>query len=394
MRDGWTQKKLGDIFSLSGTRVGQAKEEPVILSVTKYDGIVPASEYFDKRIASKSIDKYKILGAGDWAYSTIHIDEGSIARNNTGIHGAVSPMYTTMHMIDNSILPRILDFIVRSEEMLHTYHQNQQGSINRRRSLPWKVFKSLSIDLPPLREQQRIVDLMDAVDAAISAAQAEVETTVELLGRYRDTHLWSTDSRIELGELCGVDGKLVDPTGENAAMVHVGTDRIVGGTGDILGAVSAEEDGVTSGKYRFDERHIVYSKIRPNLMKVASPDFTGLCSADAYPLLPADNIPRIYLQQLLLSSNFTEASVSRSSRTKMPKINRTGLLTIEVPDHSMEFVAETSQVLLAMNEARIQAQNALDRIGKLRSSMLTVLLSGEHEIPETYDQFLTESTEG
>ena len=46
------------------------------------------------------------------------------------------------------------------------------------------------------------------------------------------------------------------------------------------------EDGVISGKYLFTDKHIIYSKIRPNLNKVALPDFDGLCSADAYPILP------------------------------------------------------------------------------------------------------------
>ena len=267
------------------------------------------------------------------------------------------------------------------------------GSVLRRKTLSIGALQSIPVALPPLHEQRRIVDLMDSVDAAVSAAQAEVDAAVKLLTRFRDTQLWSATSRVTLDKLCRVDGKLVSPTGINSELLHVGTNRIISSTGDIVNAVSAGEEGMISGKYRFDERHVVYSKIRPNLMKVARPDFAGLCSADAYPLLPVEGVSRIFLQQLLLSSPFTEAAVSRSSRTKMPKINRTDLMAIEVPSHATEFIEGVSRTLGAMEALRLQASEALDRLRELRSSLLTVLLSGAHEIPETYDQFLTEAGE-
>ena len=49
------------------------------------------------------------------------------------------------------------------------------------------------------------------------------------------------------------------------------------------------EEGLISGKFLFDESMVLYSKIRPYLMKVARPDFNGLCSADMYPLTPLPN---------------------------------------------------------------------------------------------------------
>jgi len=68
---------------------------------------------------------------------------------------------------------------------------------------------------------------------------------------------------------------------------------------------------------------VLYSKIRPYLMKVVRPGFNGLCSADIYPLFPIhDRITRDYLFYLLLTQNFTEYAIKGSGRAGMPKVNR------------------------------------------------------------------------
>ena len=47
---------------------------------------------------------------------------------------------------------------------------------------------------------------------------------------------------------------------------------------------------------------MLYNKIRPYLKKVARPDFSGLCSADMYPLeVDSEKISRDFLYYILLS---------------------------------------------------------------------------------------------
>ena len=94
-----------------------------------------SDEYFDKRIASANLDAYKPILQDGWAYSTIHIDEGSIARNTLGCPGVISPMYTTMRWISEDDEPTFFELLLRSPQMLAKYRDNAQGSINRRRIL-------------------------------------------------------------------------------------------------------------------------------------------------------------------------------------------------------------------------------------------------------------------
>lgn len=93
---------------------------------------------------------------------------------------------------------------------------------------------------------------------------------------------------------------------------------------------SARDKGVISGNYAFDENDVLYSKIRPALNKAATPAFEGICSADIYPIRPAnDGLLRIYLLYLLLSPRFLDYAISKSERGKIPKINRDDLLSFK-----------------------------------------------------------------
>jgi type I restriction enzyme S subunit len=124
--------------------------------------------------------------------------------------------------------------------------------------------------------------------------------------------------------VCAITSPLVDPrSDEFLNSIHVGAGNIESQTGALVNLKSAREEGLISGKFPFDESMVLYSKIRPYLMKVARPDFGGLCSADMYPLAPLPNqIDRDYLFHLLLSKPFTDYAIQGSARAGMPKVNR------------------------------------------------------------------------
>ena len=94
----------------------------------------------------------------------------------------------------------------------------------------------------------------------------------------------------------------------------------------------ASEENLISGKYLFSSDHILYSKIRPYLNKVASPNINGICSADIYPLKPQLNkITKSFLKFILTSSDFLTYAEKHSDRTNIPKINRQALEAYPMP---------------------------------------------------------------
>lgn len=140
--------------------------------------------------------------------------------------------------------------------------------------------------------------------------------------------------RVPFGSVVTIASGQVDPKKEPFAdMISVGPDNLLSGGGIAKeGLRTARELGQISGKYAFDAASILYSKIRPNLNKVALPDFSGICSADMYPLWPVDenHADRGFLFFALISERFVSEATSRSFRTGLPKINRPDLEGIEI----------------------------------------------------------------
>ncbi|WP_082386769.1 restriction endonuclease subunit S [Actibacterium sp. EMB200-NS6] len=138
-----------------------------------------------------------------------------------------------------------------------------------------------------------------------------------------------------VGKTVNIASGQVDPKDEAIAdLISVGPDNLLSGGGIEKSSLkSARELGQISGKYAFDRNAILYSKIRPNLNKVALPSFDGICSADMYPMWVSDSARanREFIYFVLTSQGFVSSATSRSFRTGLPKINREDLEAIEFP---------------------------------------------------------------
>ncbi|MFY7866932.1 restriction endonuclease subunit S, partial [Roseateles sp.] len=134
-----------------------------------------------------------------------------------------------------------------------------------------------------------------------------------------------------MGGVARVVSGQVDPRIEPYSLMPlVAPDHIESGAGRLARSIAtAAEQRAISGKYLFRSGTVIYSKIRPHLRKVCIAPFDGLCSADMYPLLPADDVHPGFLFASLLSERFSKYAESVSIRSGMPKINRDELAGFE-----------------------------------------------------------------
>lgn len=135
----------------------------------------------------------------------------------------------------------------------------------------------------------------------------------------------------KLSDVAKVDGTMTKEYEKYADYPHIGIDSIEKNTGILSGYRTVQEDNVISPKYYFGPQHILYSKIRPVLNKVALPDFEGLCSADCYPLLVTGMCDRKFLAHVMRSDYFLDYVLSYSGRSQMPKVNRKQLEGFSFP---------------------------------------------------------------
>src|SRR5262245_59813546 len=112
------RRPLRELVIPAGSRAGSETWHPVY-SVTKYEGFVLSKKYFKKQGFSRDLADYKRVRLGDFAYATIHLDEGSIGV--APADGLISPMYTVFRPHEELIDPRYLLRFMKSPSALSQY---------------------------------------------------------------------------------------------------------------------------------------------------------------------------------------------------------------------------------------------------------------------------------
>jgi type I restriction enzyme S subunit len=405
MRDGWTESTLGSVFQLSNRKLGKTQEEPEIFAISKYEGVVLARDYFDRRIASQSLDGYKVIGPNDWVYSTIHIDEGSIAVNHFPFAGVVSPMYTSMIWNSSQHDSRFFEYLLKSDEALIRYQENAQGSVNRRRSLSWKAFSDLTFLVPPLDEQRRIVDLVSSVDAYINALQQHFDTARTarnavlhklLTAGGPDWNLVPIDSltRRSIGGVWGLEEgqdevdvtvvRSTEFTKSGYLNFSTGVARSIKQSqlasreltaGDILLEKSGGGPEQPVGRVVYVDADIPVKTVCSNFIQLISP-------------LAERAVPR-FLFLVMWLWHFQNKTLEFQAQT-------TGIRNLRTPDYLAQFVnlppmeeqKRIVGIISSMDDVVQAAERAVGDAKSLRSGLLSSLLSGEHEIPASYDSLL------
>lgn len=215
----------------------------------------------------------------------------------------------------------------------------------------------IELKLPTIETQKKIVDRLIKVEQIIQLKKRELQK-LDTLVKSRFIELFGdlkTNSKgwqiVGFKDCADIDTNMVHDFEGYEDYPHIGIDSIEKETGRLIGYRTIAEDGIISGKYLFTPEHIIYSKIRPNLNKVAMPDFDGLCSADAYPILVKEGIcNREYFGYTLRSQYFLDYILAFSNRTNLPKVNKSQvegfvlpLPPIELQNQFADFVVSTDK---------------------------------------------------
>ena len=221
--------------------------------------------------------------------------------------------------------------------------------------------------------QERIVNIMNICSKNIKHYEMILKEYdvlvkarfIEMFGDLRTNNKnWQV---VSFNECASIDTNMIRDFDGYEDYPHIGIDSIEKDTGRIFGYRTISEDGVISGKYLFTPKHIIYSKIRPNLNKVALPDFIGLCSADAYPILVKDTVcTREYFGYTLRSRIFLDYILAFSSRTNLPKVNKSQVEGFKLPLPPIELQNQFADFVQQVDKSRFEIKKSiieLDREG-------------------------------
>lgn len=346
----WQSPTLGEVSEPVEERVGERKLTPV--SISAGIGFVPQAEKFGRDISGSQYKLYTVVRDGDFVYNkgnSLKFPQGCVYDLQGWGEVAAPNVFICFRLkngYENGFYRQCFERNTHGIQLRK--HITSGARSNGLLNISKEAFYSVAIPVPSHAEQQKIADCLSSFDELIAAELQKLNTLKtykkglmqQLFPRegetaprlrfpeFRNAGGWEN---VPLQRVIEIASGQVDPTkAPYCDLPHVGGENIEADTGNILNLRTAREDGVISGKYVFDEHDILYSKIRPALNKVAAPEFSGVCSADVYPIRPSgDMLSRKYLVYLLRSESFVKYATKHSGRGKIPKINREDLFAYD-----------------------------------------------------------------
>ncbi|TBG55698.1 restriction endonuclease subunit S [Rhizobium leguminosarum] len=375
-------------------RVGERKLTPV--SISAGIGFVPQAEKFGRDISGNQYQLYTLVRDGDFVFNkgnSLKFPQGCIYLLEGWGRVAAPNVFIAFRLKEG----------YSNGFFQNCFEQNQHGKQLKRHitsgarsngllNISKETFFGVEIPTPSLPEQQKIADCLTSVDTLIEAQGRKVqalkshkkglmqqlfpqegETQPRL--RFPEFQAAGDWKGKTLGQIVQVTSGLVDPTeSPYSDMPHIGGENIESDNVRLKPGKSARGLGLISGKYLFDSGHVLYSKIRPALNKVALPDFEGICSAEVYPIRPSDGkLSRFFLAYLLLSDAFLKYAKRHSDRSKIPKVNRESLLAYETGIPSLREQERIAECLTSVDDRLAAETRKLETLRFHRSALMQQL---------------------
>lgn len=372
--------QLGDLMLAKGQSLNPLKHEEQtfeLYSIPAYDKGKP------EIIQGKNIGSTKkILENGDVILSRIvpHIRRCQVIESESNNQKLGSGEWIVFR--SKKIDPNYLRHYLQSDLFHAKFMLTVKGVGGSLLRADPKQVGNFKLFIPPLETQKHIAEILDAADNYRQKTKALIEKYDELaqslfLDMFGDPVANPKGWEVKkFEEFADFDMKMTTDFEKYSELPHIGIANIEKNTGKLINYKTVKEEKLSSGKYYFNSAHIIYSKIRPKLNKVAMPEIEGLCSADSYPILPKKEISnRVFLVFLLRSKSFLDHILQHSSRTNIPKANKkqidlyTGIcppfkLQNEFAAHIEKVELQKSMVEKGLRKAEELFQNLLQKAFK------------------------------
>jgi type I restriction enzyme S subunit len=284
--------------------------------------------------------------------------------------------------------------------------------------LDTKRMQGLDLFLPPLREQDEILQIVKSIDDRITLLR-ETNATLEAIaqalfkswfvdfdpvraklegrapeGMDEATARLFPDSFEEselglvprgwrvsvLGDVAQTNRKQLQPSDLHAGLHYVGLEHIPRQSLSLTDWGTA--DGLESAKAAFSAGDILFGKLRPYFHKVVVAPFDGVCSTDI--LVCQAKLPCYYafVSMQLFSVALIDYADRLSNGAKMPRVGWKDLAAypVVIPTESvaMEYMKVVEPLLARMKANVHEAQT----LATLRDTLLPRLISGQLRLPE------------
>ena len=389
MRDGWVETTLDGIAEyINGYPFKPADLGEVGLPVIRIKQLLDPNEPVD-RTETDTPDRC-LLRDGDIVFSwsgtlAVRIWNRGPAKLNQHLFRVVEKKN-----VYKGIIPLILDHAI--EELEEKSHGTTMKHITKQTLLPHKVL------LPPLPEQKRIVDVISSVDSYIEALQQHLASAKKSRAAVLYEVLTAGGGNwveTTLGEVADV----IDPHPSHRApavddngipFIGIGDLRNTGDI-DFAKARRVSRDILEEHKARYNRSDFLIGlgRVASIGMVVRLPDEnTEYVVSPTLAVINAKDVLGQFLFYLLEGPHSQEQFQRFKKGSTRESVGMQILRKIKVHIPPLPEQRRIVEIIKSIDDVLNTTSCALSESKKLRTSLLSDLLSGEHEIPASYDKVI------
>ena len=396
MRDGWEIVPLGKYIKQSKKKVKvvDGEQYPAIGVMMEGRGFVTRPPFIGGKTTYKQLTP---IEPNQLVLRSITAWEAPIqvtTNEHSGFH--VSGVFPVFDIDVKNLNPQYLSLLCRYNPFWESMRERTVGSVLRRKTLSATALMDIPVHVPPIPEQKRIVNLISSVDSYIEALQQQLESATrsrnavlhELLTA--GGHDWVETT---LGQISKCAGGCAFPDAfqgnkEGIPFIKVSDMNSQDNEKYIKtsnNSVSAEV--VDDLRLRiWDKGTVIFPKVGAALLTEKRRILTTKTIFDnnIMGLVPNERVLSEFLFLLMLQIRFSD----HVQPGAVPSIKNSIVEAISVLLPSLDEQKRIVTIISELDSFIHCTETSMNRTKALRSGLLSQLLSGEHEIPVSYDKVM------
>lgn len=373
----WKRVKLRDLLEEYCEK--NIDQQYKVVAVGKY-GIRRREDIYTKEL-SKDISKNKII-----MKDTLTIGMGS-NQIDIGIliddcKFCVSPAYTTYKIknCNSEFLKYYMEYLnLKLSDLFMIVSARQGKSVDKDGLLKYEVM------LPPIGEQEKIVEILKTIDSIIEKYKSLLEEKnqfikslfVEMFGDIKNDNF-----------KCVPIKKLVDTNISKVKKKYTSDDIIK--YIDISSIDNVKNEIIGYTKYNIGNEpsraqqclikgDILISTVRPNLKNIAVNNFNddNVVGSSGFCVLRPKSCKADYLLEVLKSEKFTNDMVAVTTGSNYPAIHSTDILNYEISVPPMELQNKFADIVKQIDKQKFLLEKQKQNYENLRKGLMQKLLTGK-----------------
>lgn len=396
--DNWVWTRLGNIaYLFTGNSISSKVKESKYFGKSKGLSYIATKDIsFDHQIDYNNgvrIDDYQNFRIATSNTPLLCIEGGSSGKKIGFVLEDVCFGNKLCAFETQNLNSKLIYYYLQTDIFVNQFNNKRHGLIG---GVSIRELSQILIPLPPLLEQQRIVERIESLFSKLDEAKEKIQKPLESFETRKSailyqafsgelTQKWREETGIKFDEweelnLDSVINRVnekFDPQDNESNYKYIGLEHIEKNNGIIGYGLSEEAKSIKSV---FKKGNILYGRLRPYLNKHDIAKFDGICSTDILVYSNKKNCIPEYINFLMDTIGFIEFAIKNSKGINLPRVSDKSLSQYRLLLPPLEEQKEIVRILDIIFEKEHDTQELIDlieNIDLMKKSILSRAFRGE-----------------